>query len=482
MHVIVIGGGFAGLTAATQLAEEQHQVTLLERRAHLGGRAFPAETEPTDGQGPVLREPPPRPFFGYFRAARHFLDRIGTAGKLHFPPRLELVFVDRRARRPRERTLRSLTSLPSPLDRLGALAGFGGLSLVERGLTLRVVAALTAPSRLAPGPQEGDTVESWLRALSQSERACEGLWYPLALLVLQDDPRRAAAAPFALALRSMFLGPPDSACLALPATDAQQLYVDDARRYLETHGGTLRTGTAVRALQVRERRPRLILEGVEMETGEVLQADAVIAAIPPAALVELLPAGVRGSDPYFQALGRLQGAPAVTVHLRLDRPLEDVRAAAVFAGSPFHWLAQRHDGTGRGSEVWLQAFGAWALSDREDAALVRLATDELRAAFPEAQAARVLAARVLRERDAFIGHPAAAGGESLRPKMRTPVEGLFVAGDYARTGLPANLESAARSAGEAAALALEYEPPPPPAPPEGFIPANRLVRRPSDTH
>lgn len=480
MHVIVIGGGFAGLAAATQLAEEQHQVTLLERRAHLGGRAFPAETEPAAGDSATLREPPPRLFFGYFRAARHFLERIGTAGKLHFPPRLELVFVDRRTRRPRERTLRSLSSLPSPLDRVGALAGFGGLSIIERGLALRVVAALTAPSRLAPSPEEGQTVESWLRALSQSERACEGLWYPLALLVLQDDPRRASATSFAAALRSMFLGPSDSACLALPATDAQQLYVDDARRFLETHGGTLRTGTVVRGLQVRERRERLILEGVELETGEILKADAVIAAIPPAALVGLIPANVSGRESYFQALGRLQGAPSLTAHLRLDRPLEDVRAAAVFAGSPFHWLAQRHDGTGRGSEVWLQAYGAWALSDREDAALVRLATDELRAAFPEAQAARVLAARVLRERDALIAQP--AGSENLRPKARTPVEGLFVAGDYARTGLPVNLESAARSAGEAAALALEYEPLPPPAPPEGFIPANRLVRRPSETH
>lgn len=325
-------------------------------------------------------------------------------------------------------------------------------------------------------------MESWLRGLSQSERACEGLWYPLALLVLQDDPRRASATPFAAALRSMFLGPPDSACLALPATDAQQLYVDDARRFLEGRGATLRTGTAVRGLQVREQRERLILEGVEMETGEVLRADAVIAAIPPAALVELVPASVRERDPYFQALGRLQGTSTMTVHLRLDRPLEEVRTAAVFAGSPFHWLAQRHDGTGRGSEVWLQAFGASALFDREDAALVRLATDELRAAFPEAQAARVLAARVLRERDAPIGHPATTGSEKLRPKIRTPIEGLFVAGDYARTGLPANLESAARSAGEAAALALEYDPPPPPAPPAGFIPANRLVRRPADTN
>src|SRR5262249_9111828 len=154
--------------------------------------------------------------------------------------------------------------------------------------------------------------------------------------------------------------------------------------------------------------------------------DAVIAAVPPTVLFGLIPASVREQDPYFQALGRLKGVPAVTVHLRLDRTLEKVRAAAVFAGSPFHWLAQRHDGTSGGSEVWLQAFSAWALADLDDRALVRLATDELRAAFPEAQAARVLAARVLCEHDVLVGPPAAAGSENLRPKIRTPIEGLFL--------------------------------------------------------
>ena len=39
-RVVIVGGGFAGLAAGVRLSERGHQVVLLERRNHLGGRAY----------------------------------------------------------------------------------------------------------------------------------------------------------------------------------------------------------------------------------------------------------------------------------------------------------------------------------------------------------------------------------------------------------------------------------------------------------
>jgi hypothetical protein len=73
-----------------------------------------------------------------------------------------------------------------------------------------------------------------------------------------------------------------------------------------------------------------------------------------------------------------------------------------------------------------------------------------------------------------------AGAEGERPGARTPFSGLLLAGAFVRTGLPANLESAARAAEQCAELARDDLPPEPEAPrpqPTGaFVPLGSLRR------
>ena len=73
-EVIVIGAGFAGLSAATALAEQGVRVVVLEARPSLGGRASafvdPSTGERVDNGQHVLT--------GAYRETFRFLRRLGT--------------------------------------------------------------------------------------------------------------------------------------------------------------------------------------------------------------------------------------------------------------------------------------------------------------------------------------------------------------------------------------------------------------------
>jgi phytoene dehydrogenase-like protein len=78
--VVIIGGGFAGLSAGVALAARGFRVALLERKPALGGRAYsfvdPETGDSVDNGQHVL--------MGCYAETLSFLDQIGTRDKLVF--------------------------------------------------------------------------------------------------------------------------------------------------------------------------------------------------------------------------------------------------------------------------------------------------------------------------------------------------------------------------------------------------------------
>jgi squalene-associated FAD-dependent desaturase len=458
MKVVVVGGGIAGLSAATRLVEAGHQVALYEKRPTLGGRAYSIVDDTTgdiidNGQHVVM---------GCCRALRGFLARIGASEQLRLQRDLDVTFVDEDGGRRRLKA----APLPAPFHLLGGVAGFATLGLRDRIHLLKVAAAILRPTALLPAASDYETVERWLDRVGQSETARRGFWRPLTRATLNDEPRTASAKMLEAILREAFFGSRDDARLGLARGGLSELYAEPAARWLESHGARVVTAAPVEALRVEGG----VVRGVTLRDGTALDADAVIAALPPRPLLALVEPHARAGETWYAGIRRLQGSPIVSVHVWLDRPVMHEELCALVE-RPLHWIFDR------GTHLSLVASAARELIDRDAGEIAALAVAELKRALPAAAPAEVRHVRVLKEREATLAHT--AGSEGDRPHPRTPLNGLFVAGDWVRTGLPCTLESAVRAAELAASLVEDWTPPPRAAvpPPTAFVPAGNLVRR-----
>jgi uncharacterized protein with NAD-binding domain and iron-sulfur cluster len=125
-------------------------------------------------------------------------------------------------------------------------------------------------------------------------------------------------------------------------------------------------------------------------------------------------------------------------------------------GRTFQWVFDRRRYIGHGQTHFsMISSGADTICALSNDELISTAVKELREALPEAETATARHASVIRERRAtFSLKP----GSPTRPATITPVRGLFLAGDWIDTGLPATIESAVVSGHRAAQAVIECLP------------------------
>jgi zeta-carotene desaturase len=433
--VIVIGAGCAGLAAATALSARGARVLVLEARPVLGGRASavrdPVTGEKLDNGQHVL--------MGCYDDTFAFLDRIGTADRVRRQSGLAVTMTDRTGRR----STLSLPPLPAPLHLLAGVLAWDALSWSEKLSVLRVGA--TVARRAGPrGADSGVTVKAWLERHGQAPRLIELFWEPLALAALNQPIDVAAVDTFVEVLRRMFGPDPDRASLVVPAVPLDELYAEPAREWLHARGSEVWT-RAVAHVELGEER----VCAVEVR-GERLTAPTVICAAPWFALPEVFTGDVRALAPLVANAAGTASSPIVTVNLWYDRPvLEDLLVG--LPGRVFQWVFDKGRVFGRSrSHLSLVASGAGPVVSRTNDDLVATAVDEVARAIPGIAAARLIHASAVRERNATFS---LAPGQPSRPCTRTPVSGLFLAGDWVATGLPATIESAVVSGHWAAGAA-----------------------------
>lgn len=431
--VVVLGGGFAGLSCAVALAQKGRKVLVLDKKPHLGGRAY------SFNEGGLDVDNGQHLFMGCYFATRAFLETIGTADRLDIYDDVVVDYAEPGGGRDR---LACPSWLPAPLHLAAGLLGLKGVTLREKSALLAFDLALKAmKSGPVPDAVERLTVRQWLTSLGLSANFQTRFFDPAAIGILNDDPAVASAAGFIQALRTMFFTGRASSRFALARTGLSDLYTDAARDFVEARGGrVISNAKAARLIEEGG-----AVRGVVTDMDSRFEAGHVVSTLPPWDLKKLgLPPALRGE---WESLAP---APIVGATLKLDRPVMSERFLGLL-GTETHWAFNKtliHGTKEEGQTVAVVISGAHRQIGYSPEKILAAATRDLAACLPGFDRAKVLAAKVVKEPFATLSP--VPGSEAKRPEPGSGMPGFSFAGDWTRTGFPATIESACVSGREAA--------------------------------
>ena len=442
--VAVIGGGWAGCAAAVTLARAGVPVALFETAPVLGGRArrVPRAGLPLDNGQHLL--------LGVYEQTLALLTHVhGSIEARRVFTRLPLTIVPLAPEQEGALTLIRREAA----GKLGLLLGL----LTARGLTWRERWSnidwflRLKRAGFARGPDE--TVAQMLAPLPR--RVAQSLWEPLCLAALNTPPVIASAQIFANVLKAAFAGKAAASDFLLPATDLTSVFPEAAARFVEEHGGVIRTETNARIV-------RAAHDDATLLVGQTMQpARAVIVAVGPHQIAGAFAPEALAARPelrgFLDQLAALDFEPIVTVWLGYAAATPLPATIARLDDAPGQWvvdrpeiLAHAHPDPGRPAlrqllAVILSASGPHEKLDHEG--LAREVDAQLR----RLQPARSPCAwsQVIAERRATY----ACTPQRMRPGQVRLVAGVYLAGDYVDADYPATLEAAVRS-GIAAAEAV----------------------------
>ena len=424
-HVAIIGGGYAGMAAAVQLAQGGKPVTVFEAGRVLGGRARRVEIDgaPLDNGLHIL--------LGAYRETLRLIDLVKEPGEAAGLLRLPLELTIHPAFR--LRTAR----LPAPLHLLTALLRAQGLGFGDRIAAVRFMAwAQRNRFRLAADTNVADL----LRLQRQPTAVSRFLWNPLCVSALNTPPEQASAQVFLNVLRDSLNGNRADSDLLLPTLDFSALFPERAARYVESLGGRVHLGTSVDAVGRNE-------NGFAVTASEECFSHVILAVSAHRAGALLAPYAELA--PIARMIDLFTYQPIYSVYLQYATEARLPFRMGGLERRYTQWLFDRGQLCGQHGLIGVVISAAGAHQELAQDELARAVHAELAENFPglgEPRWHQVIAEK----RATFSCTPGL-----VRPDNLTPVAGLYLAGDYTASDYPATIESAVRSGVRAANLILQ---------------------------
>lgn len=410
MRVAIIGAGYAGMAAATELAARGIPVTVFEASRTLGGRARRVESHgyPLDNGQHIL--------VGAYVELLRLMRLVGADPDVLLARKpLNLVFPGRmHLAAPR---------LPAPLHLAVALLTARGLPAGGRLAAVRFMRHLKRDEFLL---DRDITFTELMARHGQHESVIRYLWAPLCLSALNTPPGEASAQVFLNVLRDSLAAAHEASDLLLPKADLSALFPEPAEHYVRSRGGEVLRGCSVHAIDW-------------TPYGFHLDGDAsgrsythAIAAVAPYHLGRLA-AKLPRLQPVLEDVEHFSYEPILTAYLGYPQPVS-LPGPMIGVGGTAHFLFQQ---AGDILAAVTSARGAHLDLPREElVARIHAEICEIAGPTPPPAWSQV----IVEKRATFACRPGVK-----RPACETPLANFYLCGDYVASDYPATLEAAVRS-------------------------------------
>jgi len=454
LKVGIIGGGYAGMAAATVLVEHGIPVTVFERAKQLGGRArgIPCSKQrayadnltapslqlsPEGGKGdrpllgnPLILDNGQHILLGCYRQTLQLIEQVGgniERDFLRLPLQLTL----------HNRFELKTPPLPAPLHLLVGLLTAQGLTFSQR---LSAARFLLAIRRLDFLLAQDITAIDLLKSFNQDEELTRLLWEPICISALNTPVQKASAQVLLNVLRDSLNGSRSDSEMLLPRLDFSALFPDRAALYVKQRDGNIFTACGVDAIMPHGDKIELLSASTcpEPSRRDTQRFSHVICAASPAASARLF-RPIAQLAPVAAQIDALSFQPIYTVYLQYQQHVRLPHPMLGFDRCFSQWLFDKGQITGQHGliAVVISAEGLHQQLPHEQ--LAQKVLLELREQLNIT--VQPLWHRVIAEKRAtFCCEPGLN-----RPANSTPLANILLAGDYTEGDYPATLEGAVMS-------------------------------------